>query len=311
MPKELGQIHTLNFRVQDITSDSDVALLDLSGELTKQLQHQVRQGNYFKIVGIDAQVSDFGEGDNGGQVNGFIEYWTPTRGRCKAYRDAFAAMRSAMKLQGISMTTNPNYDFRVKWTELESLEVNGQQPLKNIASLDGTNPLVLYGGSAANASVFGVHNASVTPVNTGTPNFQTGFNTMGVQNTPTDFVLEDADLGYTGNPMFANSNAEAIPMQLSFTPGSTDISDNMQWRPDPALYIAASFGQLLVKIDEIDIDGDEGSSLTIDIAVHIAGWKSIMGSPDKPRRRKSSRRSGTKKMNSTTETTVTTVSKKS
>ena len=308
MGKELGQIHTLNFTVTGIERDSDVALLDLSGELSKQLQHQVRQGNYFKIVGIDAQVSDFGGGDSGGQVNGFIEYWTPTRGRCKAYRDAFAAMRSAMKLQGISMTTNPNYDFRVKWTDLDSLDVNGQTPLKNVASLDGTNELVLYGGSVPSASVFDVHNASVTPVNTGTPSFQSGFNTMGVQSTPTDFVLNDADLGYTGNPMFANSNAEAIPMQLSYSPGSTDISDTMQWRPDPALYIAASFGQLLVKIDELDID-DGGNALTLQIAVHIAGWKSIMGSPDKKRRRKSSRKSTAAGQMSKTETTVTTVKK--
>ena len=309
MGKELGQIHTLNFTVNGISRDSDVALLDLSGELSKQLQHQVRQGNYFKIVGIDAQISDFGGGDNGGQLNGFIEYWTPTRGRCKAYRDAFAAMRSAMKLQGISMTTNPNYDFRVKWTELDSLDVNGQTPLKNVASLDGTNELVLYGGSVPSASVFDVHNASVTPVNTGTPSFQSGFNTMGVQTTPTDFVLNDADLGYTGNPMFANSNAEAIPMQLSYTPGSTDISDTMQWRPDPALYVAASFGQLLVKVDELDVDGDEGSELTLQIAVHIAGWKSIMGDPDKKRRRKSFRRSTPSAQTSKTETTVTTVKK--
>ncbi len=308
MGKELGQIHTLNFTVTGIESDNDLALLDFSGELSKQLQHQVRQGNYFKIVGIDAQVSDFGTGDSGGQLNGFIEYWSPTRGRCKAYRDAFAAMRSAMKLQGISMTTNPNYDFRVKWTELDSLEVNGQTPLKNVASLDGSNELVLYGGSVPSASVFDVHNASVTPVNTGTPSFQSGFNTMGVQSTPTDFVLNDGDLGYTGNAMFANSNAEAIPMQLSFSPGSTDISDIMQWRPDPALYVAASFGQLLVKIDEIDID-DGGEALTLQIAVHVAGWKSIMGDPDKKRRRKSSRKSKAQGSMSKTETTVTTVKK--
>lgn len=308
MGKELGQIHTLNYRITDIEKDSDSALLDLSGELSKQLQHQVRQGNYFKIVGIDMTLTDQGAGDNGGQLNGYIEYYTPTRGRCKAYRDAFAAMRNAMKLQGISMSTNPNYDFRVKWTNFTSLPVNGQVPLKNVASLNGSTELVLYGGALGDGSdeIFTVHNKAVTPVNTGTPDFGAGFNTMGVQSSPTDFVLNDADLGYTGNAMYANINSEAIPIQLSFTPGSTDISSTVQWRPDPALYVAAAFGQLRLKIDELDKDGD-AEALVLDIAVHISGWKSIMGSPDKKRRR--SRTQKKLPMGTKTETTVTTVKK--
>jgi hypothetical protein len=228
-------------------------------------------------------ITDSSTGDGGGQASGFLEYWSPTRGRCKAYRDAFAAMRNAMKLQGISMTTNPNYDFRVSWKDEQSLSVNGQIPLGNRASLDGTNDLVFYGGATASSEVFTVHNNSVTPVNTGVPNFQTGFNTMGVQNTPTDFVRDEQDLGYTGNEMFANPNAEAIPFQLSYTPGSTDIADTLQWRPDPALYIAMAFGQLRVKFDELDLD-TEVEALNMDVAVHIAGWKSVMGDPDKPKR---------------------------
>ncbi len=284
MAKELGQIHTLNFRVEDISRDDDIAILDLSGELSKQLQHQVRQGNYFKVVGIDMTITDHdASADGGGQASGFLEYYSPTRGRCKAYRDAFAAMRNAMKLQGISMTTNPNYDFRVSWKNETSLTVNNQVPLGNRASLDGTNDLVFYGGVGASDEIFTVHNQSVTPVNTGTPSFQTGFNTMGVQNSPTDFVNNEQDLGYTGNPMYANPNAEAIPFQLSYTPGSTDISTSLQWRPDPALYVAMAFGQIRIKLDEIDLD-DNVDGLNLDVAVHIAGWKSIMGDPDKPKR---------------------------
>ena len=181
------------------------------------------------------------------------------------------------------MTTNPNYDFRVSWRDEKSLTVNGQEPLGNRASLDGTNDLCLYDAAVPSAEVFTVHNNSVTPVNTGVPSFQTGFNTMGVQNTPTDFVRDEQDLGYTGNAMYANPNAEAIPFQLSYTPGSTDISDSLQWRPDPALYVAMAFGQIKVKFDELDLD-DAVNALNLDIAVHIAGWKSVMGDPDKPKR---------------------------
>ncbi len=284
MAKELGQIHTVNYRVSRVAAKDEVAILDMSGELSKQLQHLVRQGNYFKVVGIDMTVTDAdADATGGGQISGNLEYWSPTRGRCAAYRGAFAAMRNAMKLQGISMTTNPQYDFRVSWKQETSLEVNGQVPLGNRATLDGTNDLVFYGGTGASDEVFTVHNASVTPATTGVPDFQTGFNTMGVQSTPTDFVRDEQDLGYSGNPEFANPNAEVIPYQLSYTPGSTDISTTLQWRPDPALYVAMAFGQMRLLVDEIDLD-DGVTALNLDIAIHIAGWKSVMGDPDKPKR---------------------------
>jgi len=75
MAKELGQIHTVNYRVSGITSNGEVAILDLSGELSKQLQHLVRQGNYFKVVGIDMTVTDANaEAVGGGQISGNLEY---------------------------------------------------------------------------------------------------------------------------------------------------------------------------------------------------------------------------------------------
>ena len=63
MAKSLGQIHTANFLVPAVVTNSgprtNAHLIDLAGELSNQLQTMVRQGNYFKIVGIDAKVSDF------------------------------------------------------------------------------------------------------------------------------------------------------------------------------------------------------------------------------------------------------------
>jgi len=302
MAKELGQIHTVNYRISRVAQKGEVAILDMSGELSKQLQHLVRQGNYFKVVGIDMIVTDSAsDATGGGQISGNLEYWSPTRGRCAAYRGAFTAMRNAMKLQGISMTSNPQYDFRVSWKQEASLEVNGQVPLGNRASLDGSNDLVFYGGTDPSNEVFSVHNASVTPVSTGVPDFQTGFNTMGVQSSPTDFVRDEQDLGYSGNPDFANPNAEIIPYQLSYTPGSTDISTTLQWRPDPALYLAMAFGQMRFTVDEIDLD-DGVNDLNIDVAIHIAGWKSVMGDPDKPKRINKKRTAGSMKSTTTTTT---------
>lgn len=277
MPKSLGQIHTVNFESVLVSAGSKDQL-DLSGELSKQLQHHVRQGNYFKVVGIDINLTENGGNTGGGQMTGFLDYYIPTRGRCEAYRGAFAAMRTAMKNQGIPMSKNSAYDFRVNLTEQ-----NFVNPLVNAATLDGTKELVLESNGSAN-SIFDVHNNSLDPLQTGTPTFSSGFNTLGTQGTPTDFVLNEGDIGFTGNSNYASSEFESIPIQLSFTPDSTDISVSLQWRPDPALYIAVMCGLFRVRVDELEFDG-KADEAKLTIAVHVAGWKSIMGSPDAKKRR--------------------------
>ena len=95
MAKSLGQIHTCNFEVQPVDGDGEKWLLDTAGVLSNQLNHMVRQGNYMKVVGIDMTVSEFGGvADAGGQISGFLNYYAPTRGRCEAFKSAFAAVRS-------------------------------------------------------------------------------------------------------------------------------------------------------------------------------------------------------------------------
>ncbi len=269
MPKSLGQIHTVNWETV-VSNTTERDQIDLSGQLSQQLQHHVRQGNYFKVVGIDMRMTENGGNLGGGQVTGFLDYYIPTRGRCEAYRGAFAAMRNSMKTQGIPMSKNSAYDFRCNIAN--ETYVNA---LKNAATLDGSKSLVLESNATAQ-SVFHVHNESLDPLQEGAPNFPAGF---GVYGSTTDFVLNEGDIGYTGNSNFASSEFESIPFQLSFTPESTDISVSLQWRPDPALYIAIMCGLIRVRIDELDFDGDaDAAKLTI--AVHVAGWKSIMGSPD-------------------------------
>ncbi len=294
MPKSLGQIHTINHE-SVLVSTGSKDQIDLSGELSKQLQHHVRQGNYFKVVGIDMNLTENGGNQGGVQMTGFLDYYIPTRGRCEAYRGAFAAMRTAMKNQGIPMSKNSAYDFRASLTKQTFVN-----PLKNAATLDGDNELHLE-ESGTPQSIFEVHNNSLDPLQTGTPTFSTGFNTLGTQNTPTDFVLNEGDIGFTGNPNYASSEFESIPFQLTYTPGSTDMSASLQWRPDPALYIAVMCGLFRVRIDELDYDGDaDAAKLTV--AVHVAGWKSIMGSPDAKKRR--SKKAAKPSMKSTTTTTT-------
>lgn len=281
--KELGMIHTVNYS-NLFTDETQKYLLDIPQELSSQLNTMVRQGNMFKIVGIDMILRS--PEDYGGQVSGKLKYYAPTRGRCEAYRAAFDAVRTAMNLQGIGMKDNAQYDFRTVLSPLTNY-VNGGD-IVNVASLTGTDELVLstqLAGFPDNCRVFDVHNESISPV-TAAASFSSGFNTMGVQGAPTDFVLQDGLL-FSGNENSANIETENIPFQLSFTPGTTDVSATLQWRPDPALYLAIMTGQFELTLDEFELDGSPpaGTGIRIDIAIMTSGWKSIMGNPDNKRRR--------------------------
>lgn len=278
MAKELGQIHTINqrFAVDPTATPLVAGEIDIPFELSSQLQRTIRQGCFYKVVGIDMTVTELGGVNNaGGQVSGFLRYFAPTKGRCEAYRQAFAAMRTQMDIQGISMRDNPMYDFRVGFND----ETTG---FRNQAALDGVSPLSFHKPTDIRASVFDVYNESVRPQYTGPTGdlFKAGFDTL-LSKSPDaiDFVLNDTVM-YTGNSDAASTDFETIPFQLSFSPGSTDISVSLQWRPDPALYLAVMGGLFQVYIDEAD--GDNGAtSLVIDVAVMCSGWKSIMGNPDK------------------------------
>ncbi len=309
--KELGMIHTANFEIPTgpVGAVPGIAgTCDVSGVLTTQLQRMIRQGNFFKVVGIDIGVDTTGT-SGGGQVSGELRYLAPTRGRCKAYRDAFKAMADAMKLQGISMRDNKLYDFRVPLTPAGAANgAVGHAPFENQASLDGVEGLVMTDplGLIPGREVFYVHNRSNIPEYTGTAGdqFQPGFSTiLQSEATGTDFVLNDSVM-YTGNDGHASTEFESIPFVCSWTPDSSDLAIMFDWQPDPALYLAVMTGQFDVYIEELELDGGNTQGLNLRIAIHVAGWKSIMGNPDKKRRSRRSNGNGSSKKTTTTVTTV-------
>ncbi len=287
--KSLGQIHTVNYGFTVAPADVPGAILnvDLPGQLSNQLNRMVRQGQYFKCVGIDMGMTTTGT-LGGGQVSGYLRYFAPTRGRCEAYRGAFASMREQMKIQGISMTDNDLYDFKVGFNDLIPAVGN---PMDNNATLDGTNSLTLV-NSTVGRSVFGTHNESVRPTYTGTAGdaFKAGFDTVLSTSSSLDFVNSET-VPFTGNEHSASELWESIPFMMSWTPDTTDLAIQFQWRPDPALYLAIMNGTIQIYVEELNLDGD-APSVEISLAVHVSGWKSIMGSPDKKRKssKKKSRR---------------------
>jgi len=285
MPKSLGMIHTVN-TTHVISTSGQKSNIDLSGELTNQLNRMVRAGNYYKLVGIDMSLDAVGA-LGGGQISGYLRYYAPTKGRCAAFREAFQAMKNVMQMQGVNTWTNPLYDFRAPLND--DAVVSGVFP--NQATLDGDVGLTLNDSSTP-SSIFGVYNEGVRPVYTSSADnlFGPGFKTVlsDLQTTPTDFVRNDAK-PFTGNSDSAETEYERIPFMISYTPDTSDMAVSVQWRPDPALFVAILCGQLQIVVEELNKDGT-APGVNLNVACHVAGWKSIMGNPDK-KRSKSSKKS--------------------
>ncbi len=283
--KELGQIHTVNYRqaiADGTTFPANIINCDLPGQLTEQLQTMVRAGTYHKVVGIDMTLDTRGT-TGGGQITGRIRYYAPTKGRCEAFRSAFRAMKQQMKNQGVNTSTNPLYDFRAPLNDF----VHASGAFPNRATLDGRTGLALNNTSDAGASIFGVHNTTVRPQYTDADNllFPDGFDTLLANlddGNATDFVLNDT-VPFTGNRNAASIEYEEIPFMLTWTPDSTDFAVNWNWRPDPALFLAILCGQMSIIVEEMELDGGNDQGLNLNVAVMVSGWKSIMGDPSKKR----------------------------
>ncbi len=292
MPKSLGQIHTVNqTKAVPVASGAGTKyLVDLAGELSSQLQTMVRQGNYFKVVGIDMTIDDQNVATSGGSISGELRYYAPTRGRCQAYKNAFRAVKHGMQLQGVNVRGNRNYDFRVPIDKIGDY-VDGADFL-NQATIDGSNGLSLTGASSSTDDIFLTYNTNIQPRQTASVAFSAGFGLPGSPGTPTDFVLNEGEIFDGSLQRQAQTELESIPFQLQYTPtaaaGDTSAMWVFQWRPDPALFLAVMCGLFEVYIEEVDGDNDPGI-LNINMAIHVSGWKSIMGNPDKKRRK--SRRS--------------------
>jgi hypothetical protein len=202
-------------------------------------------------------------------------------------------MREVMKTQGISMRDNKLYDFKAPINDDTASAV-----FPNRATLDGLNGLALRNDANQGASIFHVHNASVSPTYQGTTGelFDSGFDTL-LQPAAggTDFVLNDA-VPYSGNHNEASLNYEEIPFMLSWTPDTTDIATSLEWRPDPALFLAILCGQMQVRVEEVNLDGPApgATAVNLKVATMVSGWKSIMGNPDPGRKSRSSRKTMTK-----------------
>lgn len=304
MAKSLGQIHTTKFNYERTTNgnlaigEANAFLCDNSAKLSTQFNRNIRMMCSYKWVGADLVVqlpedvaSVGGSNSDRVIVKGRMRYFAPTKGRCQALRDAYKQLRTQAKIQGVDLSKNRQFDFRVLPRPLVNYPANvddGSAPpsandedILNTTTLNGSNELCMVEG-APEVSVFDQYNTGVRPNET-TVTFNSGLQTQAQAGVAqTDFVLNEG-LIQGGNPNLADVQFEEIPFELAFDSTARRVY-TLQWRPDPALYVSVLGGFVEIVLDEAVAAGATGTPTAIngiemDIAMHWAGWKSIVNPP--------------------------------
>jgi hypothetical protein len=315
MAKSLGQIHTTKFNYERTTQtglaigESNAFLCDNSAKLSTQFNRNIRMMSTYKWVGADLVVQvpeDVNPTGNSDRVilKGRMRYFAPTKGRCQALRDAYQQLRAQAKIQGVDLSKNRQFDFRVTPRALSNYPCNvddgalpaptpNNEDIFNTSTLDGSTGLVMVEG-AAGVSVFEQYNTGVRPTDN-TVAYNSGLTTQAQSGVvQTDFVLNEG-LIQSGNPNIADVEFEEIPFELSFDLTARRVY-TLQWRPDPALYVSVLGGFVEIVIDEVEAAGATGglalNGIEMDISMHWAGWKSIARAPSQ---RKMAAKTTTKK----------------
>lgn len=295
MAKSLGQIHTVNWELPNVNTGNQF-LLDTAGELSKQLNRNCRMMSNYNVVGIDITLDNLSGAVTiePQPLTGKIKYYSPTRGRCEALRTCYRAFRNSMKAQGVNTMGQKNYDFR-PLIRPSSVFQNGAD-IKNVASFNGQDETVIYdptGGSPRN-DIFDVYNGNIQPKQATPVGFNQGFgqpfHTLTGSIATSDYVLNEGTIFDPASTNVASLEYEEIPFTVAWgadTTSNTSAAVMFEWRPDPALYLAILTGQIVIEIDEFPLGPGPAANFKLDVAVYVAGWKSIVSGPKSRRRRKS------------------------
>ena len=309
MAKALGQIHTVDYEFPNLTYDiteNNKLLIDLPGQLTKQLQHMVRAMSNFKVVGIDMSYTPIlGTGTDDCQtasMTGYIKYYAPTQGRVEACKAAYQTVRKMMRLSAVDPSHAVTYDFRPPFAD--PADYSNGDDFGNQASIEDNGLATCLANGPGSSNIFGIYNQGIIPRSGigSSPGFEEGFD-IGLRTNAdsADWTLNEYTYLQSDVPN-ANETPEQIPFELSWTSGGVVLDstpsivtslaatdDQFMWRPDPALYLSVLTGQLSIEIDTqnaYDQEGQDASDSTqLNVSVHVAGWKGFLGGRKKGRRR--------------------------
>ena len=293
MAKSLGLIHTTKWNYEvgaGATGDAAAFLCDGSAALSTQFNRNIRMMQTYKLVGADLVVNVPENSPTLGSdrmiVKGRLRYFQPTKGRCQALRTAYQQFKETARQQGVDVSKNKLFDFRVIPRALANYTANiigiPNNPILNTSTINGTDELTMTGPVATAA--FDSYNAGVAPTDatvTGA-DFASGLETqLGLATgSQTDFVLNEGTI-QSGNANIADTDMEDIPFELAYDTTARRVTQ-VQWRPDPALYVSVLGGFVEIVLDEITADGaplGDNEGVEMEVALHWAGWKSIVRPP--------------------------------
>jgi len=300
MAKSLGQIHTVSNEYSHINFPlvaGNKLLIDLPGELTKQLQHMVRAMSTFKVVGIDMSFGPItGASEVACSMSGQILYYQPTKGRVEALKMAYTTVRKMMQMSGVEPTHAITYDFRPPI--IDPAECENGDDFVNQASIENNGlASCLHDGPVGSTNIFSIYNQGILPRQAvgAAPNFQVGY-AIGLRSNAAsaDWVLNPEVLLSSLTDPTAETALESIPFELSYNAADSanqlPTSGIVEWRPDPALYMSVLTGQLIIDIEEsaaLQEGAEDFDATQLDVSVHVAGWKGILGAHKKRRTRRS------------------------
>ena len=215
-----------------------------------------------------------------------------------------------MKLSGVKPTNTANYDFRPVIADPATF-LNGDD-FHNQASIEDNGLATCLANGPGSSNIFGIYNQGIIPrIAFGSTNFEEGFD-IGLRTNAdsADWTLNEGVYLQALSQPLASEELESIPFDVAFTSASqsavaddlTAVANSMEWRPDPALYLSVLTGQLIVQIEQISAF-DTGNNevldeVTIEAAIHVAGWKSILSDGKKKRRHSKRRKSHGRKRRS-------------
>lgn len=292
-----GMIHTVSYNWSEV-EQGKYAVFDLSVQLTQKLQHMVRQGSIFKIVGIDIGVlpDDGDEGEGG--CAGILRYFTPTKGRCDAWRHAFLATQKWRKIQGVP--PNYNYDFRLGFDAgtVSGGKVDFGKDIANQAWLeyyaDDDSEATFQGlflvnsaASESNQSIFDVYNLGIE-MNDGSaePTFGQGWTPYSPyestdEKVEMDFVKNETALLVTNpkGPQYASLSNDYLAWNCSWSAdGGSAVGGGkstlpFQWRPVSNEYLPSLCGLFEMQVTDTTQAADDQ---TLIVTFFVAGWKPIL-----------------------------------
>lgn len=298
-------IHTLSYNWDNV-EQGDYGIIDLSADLTRKLQQMVRQGSIFKVVGIDiASLPDASGTSNEGGAAGVLRFYGPTKGRCDAWRHAFAAVSKWRKIQGVA--PNYNYDFRVGFDAgIPTIQEGGPLkypydsgankyiPTPNQAWLEyyaddvseaTFQGLFLTNSGAAESqqSIFDVYNLGIE-MNDGkdAPTFGQGWTPYSPfesadAKVDMDFVKNETALLVTNpnGPQYASLTRDEIGFQTSWSQDDDNGQSTVpfSFRPVSAEYMPILCGLIEMQVTDTINESDVQTLIT---TVYVSGWKPIL-----------------------------------